>query len=121
MFYITQGRGFQIRFPNGYTVSVQFGPGNYCANRNIGYELTGAAVEMAKAAGERGSVDAETAVWRGEGRGLLPLVRDGVTWRVATVAEHERDYIDTVQGWQSPTDVLSLLQWAASQPAHTEN
>jgi hypothetical protein len=25
-------KGFQIRFDNGYTVSVQFGPYNYCSN-----------------------------------------------------------------------------------------
>lgn len=26
--------GFQVTFPNGITVSVQFGAGNYCANYN---------------------------------------------------------------------------------------
>lgn len=25
--------GFNIEFENGYSVSVQFGPGNYCSNR----------------------------------------------------------------------------------------
>ena len=33
MFNITNGKGFQITFANGYTVSVQFGHGNYCDNR----------------------------------------------------------------------------------------
>lgn len=32
MFKITQGKGFQITFSNGWTVSVQFGAGNYCEN-----------------------------------------------------------------------------------------
>jgi hypothetical protein len=32
---ITDGRGFQIVCANGITVSVQFGAGNYCANRSI--------------------------------------------------------------------------------------
>lgn len=27
---ITQGKGFQLTFKNGYTVSVQFGKFNYC-------------------------------------------------------------------------------------------
>ncbi len=31
-FYITGGKGFHISFPNGYTMSVQFGPGDYCEN-----------------------------------------------------------------------------------------
>jgi hypothetical protein len=33
MFNITNSKGFQITFANGYTVSVQFGYGNYCENR----------------------------------------------------------------------------------------
>lgn len=27
-------RGFQMTFANGWTISVQFGPGNYCSNRD---------------------------------------------------------------------------------------
>lgn len=30
MFSITYGKGFQIKFSNGYTVSSQFGATNYC-------------------------------------------------------------------------------------------
>lgn len=37
MFKITDGRGFHIQFSNGYIVSVQFGPGNYCDNRRLGF------------------------------------------------------------------------------------
>jgi hypothetical protein len=33
-FAITCGKGFQMVFANGWTVSVQFGAGNYCDNRN---------------------------------------------------------------------------------------
>jgi len=41
MLYITRNEGFQIDFDNGYTISVQFGHGHYCSNRNsrkIGYQ-----------------------------------------------------------------------------------
>lgn len=31
MFRITHHCGFQIKLENGYVVSVQFGPGNYCS------------------------------------------------------------------------------------------
>lgn len=34
MFKITDSKGFQMTFANGITVSVQFGEGNYCENRN---------------------------------------------------------------------------------------
>lgn len=33
MFTITSGKGFHIKFANGYEVSVQWGLGNYCEAR----------------------------------------------------------------------------------------
>lgn len=36
MFSITQHKGFQVTV-NGYILSVQFGPGNYCGNRHMSY------------------------------------------------------------------------------------
>lgn len=35
MFENTQGKGFCIRFANGWAVSVQWGPENYCQNHDI--------------------------------------------------------------------------------------
>lgn len=32
MFKITQGKGFQMTFANGWTANVQWGPANYCEN-----------------------------------------------------------------------------------------
>ena len=34
MFKITTAKGFHVELPNGYTISVQFGPSNYCDNKN---------------------------------------------------------------------------------------
>ena len=34
-FNINEGKGFSIVFPNGITLSTQFGPGNYCNNHNL--------------------------------------------------------------------------------------
>jgi hypothetical protein len=39
MLRITQQKGFQLEFSNGYTVSVQFGAFNYCENYNADFEL----------------------------------------------------------------------------------
>lgn len=36
MFAITDRKGFHMKFANGWTVSVQFGRGNYCSNRELG-------------------------------------------------------------------------------------
>jgi hypothetical protein len=33
-FISTCNKGFQMTFENGWTISVQFGYGNYCTNRN---------------------------------------------------------------------------------------
>jgi hypothetical protein len=35
MFTNTQGKGFCLQFANGWAVSVQWGPGNYCEHRNL--------------------------------------------------------------------------------------
>jgi len=37
MFRINDNKGFSITFDNGYTVSVQFGPGNYGSNYNADF------------------------------------------------------------------------------------
>jgi len=34
MFNCTNNHGFQMTFDNGWTISVQFGDGNYCSNRD---------------------------------------------------------------------------------------
>ena len=38
MFRTTNGKGFQITFENGVTISVQWGPGNYCDNYNENFK-----------------------------------------------------------------------------------
>lgn len=57
MFRITRGRGFQITFENGYTVSVQFGQFNYCANYNTMEDE-----KTERQFGEMGSKTAEVAI-----------------------------------------------------------
>jgi len=32
----TENKGFHLTFQNGYTISVQFGRGNYCMNNMMG-------------------------------------------------------------------------------------
>ena len=36
MFTSTYNKGFHMKLPNGVTVSVQWGPGNYCSKRYAG-------------------------------------------------------------------------------------
>lgn len=94
MFKITHKKGFHITFENQWTVSVQFGPGNYCDNydRRIGQEDEQVAAE--------GSSNAECAVWGPTGKMVEPA---GFGWS------------DCVSNRSSPEEVLKLLNWAASQ------
>lgn len=34
MLTINQGKGLNLKFDNGYSISIQIGPGNYCDNYN---------------------------------------------------------------------------------------
>lgn len=92
-FYITMKHGFHVVFENGYTVSVQFGPGNYCEHydRKIG--------EDSEACGKEGSSTAECAVWPEGGPMIEYKGWDG----------------SNVGGWKTPAEILELLNWAASQ------
>lgn len=88
-FKLTGGHGFHVTFENGWTVSVQFGGGNYCSNYDDD-------IGDREKSGEKGSIDAETAVWGPDGK-MLDM-GDG----------------DTVQGYQTPEQVLKLLTFAAN-------
>jgi hypothetical protein len=89
-FRICGGKGFHVTFENGWTVSVQFGGGNYCSNYDepIGASNTG----------EKGSFDAEVAAWPKSGQ-----------------MHRFPDQNDTVIARQSPAQVLAILNWAAVQ------
>jgi hypothetical protein len=86
MFRINDNKGFQIQFDNGYTVSVQFGPGNYSSNYNLSM-LDNINKPMT-------ATLAETAL----------IAPDG-----SFVAYKE----DDVQGYQDAAGVLELLLYAS--------
>ena len=93
MFKITFGKGFHMTFPNGVTVSVQFGSGNYCDNRwKFAEEFTKNEI--------LGCPNAEVAVWDRDGNWIL--------------REYNPELSDDVDGWQTPEQVLALLNWAAN-------
>lgn len=91
-FKICDGKGFHIGLRNGFTVSIQFGRGNYCEHhRNPNWGLPE----------EGSSYDAETAVFTPDGKSFVKV--NG----------------DEVQGWQSPEDVVRLLTAVARQKPTT--
>lgn len=97
-FRITGGRGFHMSFANGYTVSVQFGYGNYCNER--GTEVSVDDIhEWDREKGSRGDSTAEVAVFAPDGE-LLPI-GDG----------------DSVIGWQTPEQVADIITKYAAMEA----
>ena len=84
-FDITAQQGFHITFENGWTVSVQFGRANYCANRNI----SSMAVVPA-------SPNAEIAAWDANGKWFED--KDG----------------NTVQGHMKADEVLAFMNKIAA-------
>lgn len=94
-FMITDGKGFGITFENGWMVSVQWGPGNYCDNYSV-RPLSG---ETQIAAGREGSRTAECAV--------ISPAGDFV---------QAPGHNDVVTNRSTPAEVLALMNWAASQP-----
>ena len=72
-FRITDKKGFQMTFANGYTVSVQFGAGNYCDNRN---DFGCSEVECA-------SNNAEVAIWDVNGEWVCFGADEVVGWQTA--------------------------------------
>ena len=92
MFSISDNKGFQISFNNGYTVSVQFGGGNYCSNRDLPMKDWGKSVPD--------SDTAETAL----------MTKDGFV-------EYQGD---DVQGHMTPKCVLELLNYAEALSNYDE-
>lgn len=86
---ITDGKGFSLSFRNGYTVSVQFGPCNYCENRG-----KGSVPENSLPDGIYGSNNAEISVWRDA------LGKD--------------DVLRLVRGWAEADQVAEVIGYVAA-------
>ena len=95
-FTITEGKGYQMTFANGWTVSVQWGPGNYCGNRRKAGPGGGGFYDCPTA---------EVAVWDGGGRWVRhPSYMKG----------------DDVAGDLTPDEAASIINWARRKPKDEE-
>ena len=90
MFKITSHKGFQMTFENGWTVSVQFGPGNYCDRRDDDFNAP-----RNVSSGHWEGITAEIAAWN-------------------QADEWFRFGSDTVDGWQSSDSVARFIQFVSS-------
>ena len=116
---ITEGKGFHLDLPNGVTVSVQFGPMNYCDQdvRNAGFD----APAKAAANGEQwGSNLAECAAYL-TGSNLSWVAVPGFTGPIGD--EDVETFYDDVSGYMTIQEVLDFINLASQlvNPKATEN
>jgi len=102
VFNIFAQKGFQVKFENGYTVSVMFGAGNYCEhhhNDDVAPTLNSDAT--IKVWQQHKSIDAEIAVFDPDNNFVsgFPGCNEN----------------DQIKGWITPAEMLEVMNWAASQ------
>ncbi len=91
MFRVTGGKGFQIKFENGWTVSVKWGVGNYCDHHGSLWDLNRDAY-----VGAAGSTTAEIAAFD------------------ANKKFYDFEGGETVKGWATPAEVAEFISFVAS-------
>ncbi len=96
-FGITMAKGFHLNFPNGYTISTQFGGGNYCTNYDDPIERPNRDVF---------SNLVEIAIWNVDGKLITSKAHKAITGKVL---ENE------VEGWVSIKNWKKYLDWVASR------
>ena len=110
MFQIVHGAGFKMTFANGYTISVQFRPGNYCDNRDMKAEMdmyrTGSVGPNVPGMPVYQCPNAEVAVMDPSGE----FIRHP-SWT----------HGDDVKGWVSPDEVAALIAWISGIGAPEDN
>lgn len=99
-FKITDGKGMHFTFPNGYTVSLQMGPGNYSDNHDLAFDWY--LGNIRKNPLPRSNT-VEVAYWYKDSS-LLPMPEpSGVL--------EGKDYHDTVAGYWNITRVMQFLNF----------
>jgi hypothetical protein len=93
MFRATGNKGFHMSFANGLTISVQFGRGNYCANKRA----------EKNSPFDQQCIDAEVAVW----------VTAKPKQNVDVSALRKGEFVTSQQpfdmGWQSTNEVAEII------------
>lgn len=90
MLQIVNAKGFRMTFTNGWTVSVQWGPMNYCENRSYDFNAHMNIPE------DLASQDAEVAAWDADGN-----------WH---------DFgTDQVKGWCTANEVADFITFIAGK------
>jgi len=99
-FQINDNKGFLMTFGNGYSISVQFGAGNYGDNYN-------ARSEELRAMRNVNSTKAEIAMWGADDK-MFVFGSDG-----------EKDFVSMVAGYLTTDEVFTQMAKVAALPPQT--
>lgn len=101
-FSTCQNKGFHITFPNGVTLSTQFGGGNYCDN----YGEPIGTLNLAEALKQRWSSNAEIAIFNGD---------DWLTKKMIKALYPKGGYPNDVKGYVDIKEWLKIFDWCRKQ------
>jgi hypothetical protein len=110
-FHVANNRGFHLDLPNGYTVSVMFGYGNYCENHSND-DLRRAMVHDRDLEGVSSST-AEVAAWTTDNYDA-PWLRvegfhDGDDVVGYLSVDRVLEFVNTVSSFASPVETLKVV------------
>jgi len=100
-FLATRNKGFRMGFENGFEISVQWGPGNYCEKRDAKFGLSEKTKFWESCSAEIAVFDTNNREQEHINTDMIPLGRD------------------TVEGWVSADQVAKVI--AIVQSAKTVN
>ena len=100
-FLATRNKGFRMTFENGFAISVQWGPGNYCEKKDEDFDKPEKERFWESCSAEIAVIDTNNNIQENSSVGMISLGRD------------------TVEGWVSADQVAKVI--AVVQSAKTIN
>lgn len=108
-FEITGGKGFHMTFKNGWTISVQWGAGNYSGNYNLSImEYCNGKKKLPK------SFTAEIAIFDRQGSFHIPNKNEVL--KISQTKNKDEFSGDSVAGYLTADQILVWINYVSSRP-----
>ena len=101
-FLITRNKGFRMTFENGFAISVQWGPGNYCEKKDEDFDKPQKERFWESCSAEIAVIDTNNNMQENSSVGMISLGRD------------------TVEGWVSADQVAKVITIVQSSKTKEE-
>ena len=101
-FLATRNKGFRMTFENGFAISVQWGPGNYCEKKDEDFDKPEKERFWESCSAEIAVIDTNNNIQENSSVGMISLGRD------------------TVEGWVSADQVAKVITIVQSSKTKEE-